>query len=456
MIIFLLGKTLTSGPVAFEQMLQVSDTFLQKKKKNFDPIQVDTQVPFWMKRNTSGSSRSGIIDFLQSYYDWLSEGYLINNGNVMDLKNLADVSTTPEGLLPAFITSYAPDLIGIYDLPQDQIPSATNIRETINNIRGEIYQKKSTEDAFRSLLTSLFSKDPEQTTFWYPKRKLMRLNGGRLPSMADDDLFGVTGEYSTASGSERYTIVGNYLNQGVLQDGNMWQEFSYIVTTDMDTPYYESVVKETLHPAGFLAIFEAKEVYSEGDYGVETPPDEEVAYIRNYYPYTLGSFETLPRCSGCTGALSKTGWLFPTHVYPTWDVEIAAGPSADFGSIIFDHFWKLNSATGSASPNDIIGMDCVAACGLSGFAAFAWGVIRNFVVYPGVTGVSAGELIRTENNSDFGFNRYLWNFGNGTTSAATNPVFAYATGGTFGISLTAFKDDIGYQSFTGGVTFYVK
>lgn len=452
MIIFFLGKTLTSGPLAFQEMLQVSDSFLQKKKKNFDPVQVETQVPFWMKRNTTTNTKSAIIDFLQSYYDWLAEGYVIDGGNIMDLKGLADISTTPEGLLPSFINSYAPDLIGIYDLNEDQIPSATSIRETINNIRTEIYQRKSTEDAFRSLLASLFSKDPEQITFWYPKRKLMRLNGGRLPFMADDEFFGVTGEYS----SERYTIVGNYLNQGVLQDGQMWQDFSYIVATDLTAPYYETVVKDTLHPAGFLAIFETKEVYSEGDYEVVTPPDEEIAYVRNYYPYTLGSFETLPRCSGCTGALSKAGWLFPTHVYPTWDVEIAAGPSADFGSIIFDHFWKLNSATGSASPNDIIGMNCMAACGLSGSAAFAWEVVRNFVIYPGVTGVSAGELIYTENKSDFGFNRYLWNFGDGTTSAATNPVFAYATGGTFGVSLTAFKDDIGYQSFTGGVTFYVK
>lgn len=451
---FFFGSTFTSGPVAFQQMSANAASLLNKKKKNFNPVQIEAQAPFWLKKNTLGQkTRSGMLDFLQGYYDWLTNSYGLTGVNIMDLANISDISTAPESVLPYFINSYAPDLKGIYDLPPEEIPPAENIRQTIDNIKTEIYQRKSNEDAYKSLLASLFSKDPEEISFWYPKRKLMRLNGGRLDWMTDDDYYGTTGEYSP----NRYTLVGSNLNQGVLQNGKMWQEFSYIITTQAEPsiPYYEAVIKETLHPAGLLGIFETKEVYSEGDYSAENFPDEEIPQISNYYVYSLESSATLPRCSGCSGALSKPGWIFPTFEYPTWDIEIAEGVTTNFGSIIIQDFLRLTSATGEVSPNDRIGTSCIATCGLSGSAQFSWDVIRNFIRYSGLTGVSANEQIFFTNNSTFGFTRYIWDFGNGVTSDAFEPTHFYSNPGNYGVTLTAIKDDISYQSVTGGARFYV-
>lgn len=454
MIFFFFGATSTSGPVAFQQMSASAQSFLNKKKGNFNPVQIESQTPFWLKKNTLGQkTRSGMLDFLQGYYDWLTNGYGLTGVNVMDLANLADISNTPEVVLPYFINSYAPDIKGVYDLPEEMMPSADNIRQTIDNIKVEIYQRKSNEDAYKSLLASLFGKDPNEITFWYPKRKLMRLNAGKLDSIADNDYYGKTGEYSP----NRYTIIGSNLNQGVLQNGKMWQEFSYIITTSAEPtiPYYQAVINETLHPAGLLGIFETKEVYSEGGYGSFVPPVEEIPQVSNYYVYNLQSSQTLPRCSGCTGAMSKIGWYFPTFVYPTWDNEISISSATDFGSIRIEDFLKLTSSTGSPSPNEIIGTSCIATCGTSGSAQFSWEVIRNYIRYPGVTGISANEQIIFTNNSTFGFTRYLWNFGDGATSNAAEPSHGYTLAGIYGVTLTAIKDDISYQSVTGGVKFYV-
>lgn len=381
MILFFAGSTQSSPTAIFNNMKKAADSAISNERFIFNPVRVDSQVPIWLKKNNSL-----LPVFLQSYYDWLASVYGYTGVGVMELSKLADISESPEITIPHFVEMYAPDIKGIYDLPEDLQPSNDNIRKTIINIRQEIYQRKSNEDAFKSLMVSLFGISSDTIKISYPKRKLMRLNAGRLDWMSNSDYYGTTGEYS----NERYTMVGSHLNQGVFQDGGMWQDFSYVLTSEIDdsNPYYEAVVKETLHPAGLLGLYEKVERFSEGGFEPGPIVTYENPKISNYYPYTLGSTGTLNRCSGCVGSLFRTGWTFPTFVYPSWDDLIGNGPSADFGSIIIRDFFELNSADGSASPNDLIGTTCGFACGACGAVEFSWEV--------GVDEPYTGENVYTE------------------------------------------------------------
>lgn len=402
MFFFFLPKSAQTSISVYQQMQAEADLILSQEKKNFNPVQIQSQVPYWVKK-----SQSSLIPFLQSYYDWLSQGYGYTGVNMMDLKDIFDVSSAPDYVLPHFIATYAPDIQGIYDIDEDSRPSAENIRRTIVNIRNEIYQRKSNEDAFKSLMSSLFGITTDTIKLSYPKRKLMRLNGGRFDWMSNSDYYGMTGEYGSTGqySQERYTMVGSYLNQGVLPDNGMWQDFSYILTSEIDdsNPYYEAVVKETLHPAGLLGLYEKVERYAEGDYVPGPVEDYEWPKIRNYYPYNLGSTGTLNKCSGCTGIYFQPGWTFPTFVYPSWDKEIMDGPSANFGSIRIFDFFRLNSIPGLTSPNDYIGDICDFACGVCGSVEYAWfvgegeqytdNVYNETIVEP--------EFERDENLSDY-------------------------------------------------------
>jgi hypothetical protein len=365
MIFFFLGATLPTSTGVFQGMQAEAATSLLKQRFNYNPIQVKNQVPFWL--NDSGST---IIEFLQHYYNWLTNGYGYTGVNVMDLANLPDVEETPDFLIPNYLKMYAPDMLGIYNIGATYQPTTDQIRNTIHNIKTELYQRKSNEDAFRTLMVSLFGISADTIKITYPKRKILRLNGGRLDWMPNDDYYGITGEYS----SERYTMIGSHLNQGVLPDSGMWQDFSYVLASEIDdsNPYYEAVVKETLHPAGLLGLYEKIEKYSEGGYSPTPIPMSESPSIANYYPYNLQSTATLPRCTGCTGALSISGWQYPTFVYPSWDVEISQGPSGNFGSILLFDFFTLTYTGGETWPNDEIGTLCTIACGGTGSVEFVY------------------------------------------------------------------------------------
>lgn len=367
MLLFFTGNT-GSTLAIFRQMQSAASDVLINRNLNFNPIQVKTQVPSWMN-----DVNSNMVEFVQSYYDWMTNSFGYSGTNVMDISKVFDVDEAPEYILPHFIETYAPDIKSIYKISPELRPTANNIRKTLVNIKTELYQKKSNEDAFRSMMVSLFGISAATINLSYPKRKIMRLNAGKLDWMSDSNYYGITGnEYS----SERYTMIGSHLNQGVFQDGGMWQDFSYVLTSEIDdsNPYYEAVVKETLHPAGLLGLYEKVERFSEGGFEPGPIVTYENPKISNYYPYTLGSTGTLNRCSGCVGSLFRTGWTFPTFVYPSWDDLIGNGPSADFGSIIIRDFFELNSADGSASPNDLIGTTCGFACGACGAVEFSWEV----------------------------------------------------------------------------------
>lgn len=419
----LTDPTVPSG-ATLTVMYDTGFSFLATKKNNLSPVQVESQVPYWMRINSDGyGNHSLMINFLSSYYEWLSNEYGYENTSMFDMTRLSDINEAPEYLLPHFIKFYAPDIQKLYDLPPNQKPTDKQIRATIENIRTELYQRKSTEVCFKSFLFSLFGIDPSTVNIIYPKTKLMRS--------------------------------GSYLNQGVLQDGKMWQEYSYIIQSEVDdsNPYYETVLKETIHPAGLLGFFEKEEIYEEDSDEEEDYIEYEIPMVANYYPYTLGSFESLPFCTGCSSGypLFETGWTFPTFEYPDWSLYINQAP---FGNIIISTFMTELGST-SDSPNDNIGTRCDLICGSTGSVFFTWGLTLDGLFREGITGVSAGEPIDFINQSTFGFNRFLWQFGDGSTSSSENPRKRYTTNGIYGVTLTGFKDSASYSDAIRGATFYI-
>lgn len=372
-----------STTTVFNEMNTVATSFLETKRNKFNPIQIESQVPYWMIKNSDGyGNPSMMIPFLQIYYDWLTETFGYDSVNIFDMRQLFDISETPSFLLPSFVKTYAPDISGIFNLQESLKPKDSSIRNTITNIKTEIYEYKSNELAFYRLMSSLFNINPDTISITYPKTKIMRLNGGLLPWMSfgsnpeGANFIGSTGSYS----NERYSLIGSYLNSSVLQDGNLWQEYSYVINSEIDdsNPYYAQIVKQTLHPAGLAGFFEQKISFEEqsGNTGGEIF-DYEVPIIAYYYPYTLGSTASLPKCSGCTGSLHVAGWTFPTFVYPTWDIEIGMDNPPVFGMINVYDFFTLQSTNGNQSPNDAIGILCTFACEATGDANILWDAAQN-------------------------------------------------------------------------------
>lgn len=460
---YLFGQTLSSTTSVFDGMNNNATSYLSKRRTKYNPIQIESQVPFWMIKNGDGyGNPSTMIYFLQYYYEWLAEKYGYETGNIFEITKLFDVSETPSYILPHMVNVYAPDIKGIYNLDESERPSDSAIRNTIYSIKTELYENKSTEVAYHRLMGSLFSIDPDSITIKYPKRRLMRLNGGLLPWMSTGvnsesaGFVGSTGEYS----NERFSLVGSYLNSSVLQDGNLWQEYSYVIDSEIDdtNPYYVDVIKETLHPAGLLAFFEQNERYAEESDPTENQFfDYESPVIANYYPYGVTSTETLPPCTGCTGERSEPGWSHPTFVFPNWDQKIKARNVAIFGDIqVLNEFVNLKSEPNKFSPNDIIGTECEYTCNYVGGVSF-YGLCGGLLAQPfnGITMALVESEIKFFNDSDFGFNSFEWDFGDNTTITETNTDFnipstlhTYSNQGLYNVRMIGSKVN-GYTASWG-------
>lgn len=343
------GNQLQSPTSAFNEINALAVDLLNKKKKQINPVQVQAQVPYWMIKNSDGYGNSSLmINFLQSYYDWLTDYYGVTGANIFDLGALLDISSTSPSLLPNFVNHYAPDIAGIFQLSDEQKPTDDSIRNTLIGIKTDLYQLKSTETAFRRLMSTLFSINPDNITIEYPGQKLMNLNDG-------------------------------VLNNAVLVDSIQFHPYAYIIKSDVsdDNVYYEDAVRKTLHPAGMQGFFENVIIDDDvGDGDVDVINFNEVPLIANYYPYGLSSDFTLNKCTGCTSSYPqfRAGWTFPTHVYPDWEESISQSNPTDFGSIKIYDFFTLEVKAGEFSPNDTIGTSCDFACGLNGDTQLQWTV----------------------------------------------------------------------------------
>ena len=325
-------------------------------------IDVTNNFPLWLNsRNSAGSGN--LIPFTQAYYDWLYDkgGYELSTAtfNTVGLRRLLDLDETPVEFLKHFTYTFVPNFPEWY-IGATAGPNGTDtgpkIRRFIKNIRQGLYQRKSTEEAYEYFFSTLF--DSSDIKIDYPKKNILRLNGGRfeeldwginiipggggtgsyypgdVPNVCDEDTpcpAGYncipdpdTGEGACVSNNLPYmhrSLGGSYLNGPYkLQDSYWYQDYSYLLKTgvdvvDIDTglPVYYDVLQSILHPVGIKGFYER----TEQDY---IPPDDfeggfnlcESPRLQNYFPYRMLSGGDFGQCVGCSGGATFAGYQGPT------------------------------------------------------------------------------------------------------------------------------------------------
>lgn len=313
------------------------------------PLSVRDLFPYWMR--IQSPENSVLISLTEGYYKWLACNTTdITDLSFLRLEDILNIETAPADLLVNFSRTY------VDSLAENQIPkiSPENLKNLIENIKTNLYSKKGTKDSVKYLINSLFGIDHDQISVSYPKRYIMRLNGGNYDWMRDN--LNPAGQYSANPESFRPQLTGSQLNVSVIQDGDLWQEYSYVVNAPgLTSSYYGDILASIIHPIGtkyfvntrsdiFNNTYDAASSFSSGVITVA-----EIPKIQNYTGYTLGSTQTIGYTFGCISGLSA-----PTYVFPSWDVEISAFPGISFGNIIINHFLELLPLPGGSFPNETI------------------------------------------------------------------------------------------------------
>jgi hypothetical protein len=278
------------------------------------------------------------------------------------MRRLIDLDETPVEFLKHFTYMYASGFpewyVGVTAGPGGT-DTGPQIRTFIKNIRQGLYQRKSTEEAYRYFFETLFEAPDIELA--YPKKNILRLNGGRFAELdwginvipgspTDPGWGGGTGSYDSGESGipcgsdeveqcpEGYECVdgiclpnglqymtqslgGSYLNGPYkIQDSEWYQDFSYLLKTGVEVvdsetglPIYYDALHNMLHPAGIKAFYEKTET----DY---IPPDDyEGGYeecqsplLGNYFPYRMASGEGFEQCIGCSGGATFAGYQGPT------------------------------------------------------------------------------------------------------------------------------------------------
>ena len=269
-------------------------------------IDIRHMFPRWiLDRNADGN----MVKFVQAYYDWLynKADYELSTTrfHTVGLRKLIDLEETPVKFLKHFTYTYASGF------PEHILGATTEagdntdfVRDFIKGIRANFYQKKSTEEAYQYFFQTLYGVD-NPVDFFYPKKWILRLNGGRFSDWPIAPIGGNLG--------------GSYLNGPyVIQDSNWYQNYSYLMKAGIEDeaganefidpetglPVYDELMKSLLHPAGLKGFFEKTEI----DY---IPPDDyeggvdvcETAVLGNYFPYRMADGpDTIAQCMGCSGS----------------------------------------------------------------------------------------------------------------------------------------------------------
>lgn len=377
-----------------------------KEKYCEAPSFIESQIPFWMKQNYSASDRNNYFTaFLKEYYNWLYCGFKKEEIQLTpyDVEELLDIERVPDEFLNNYVKTYAP-FITLSDIT---VEDRQYVRSFLKSLKSNFLITKGTEDSYRYVLKTLFNVTNVQ--FLYPKKYLMRLNGGKyidfqwdvtnntiidLPQ--DFDIENPTGTQSPLGGYDaviRPNLFGAALNEAVLPDDYFWQEHSYLLTSNADVQEaetYKSTILTGAHPAGMLAFFEQYIPLDEEIAGPDETNDEnttpiilssvEQPVISHYLLFSPNATQTTlsqigfvsmvcspPNgyyCYCCNNYCDPTGatGYYSQHDWPSWsdnvrfdingsDVPVGeSNPSVKFEKIKIGSFIELFT-TSTVSPN---------------------------------------------------------------------------------------------------------
>ena len=330
--------------------------------------------PRWIRER---NSESNLPEFVQAYYDWLyckgplGSQYYVSSENFLDLLNLKVVTTD---IIRSYCSSYAADF------PSGKIGNSggnngitlDNLVNFLDGIRNKFYQTKGTEASYKNLFKNLYGTTLSENSINYPKKRILRLNGGKFSGFSHRVSAGGTGSYEETS-----TLGGSYLNDGIFQDNYFYQEYSYIIDTGKVSDYDE-VLLEMVHPAGLQPFFEQSfadyiPIGGSGDYSEGIADGCESTRLYNYLPYGINATGDLVPCIGCSGSsagityfgdrgISAPIFDQPTFNHPGWAL---AGSTTEtigdidkyalaFSGVVLSEFFLLCSPAGVSNANSSI------------------------------------------------------------------------------------------------------
>lgn len=330
---------------------------------------ITDQIPQWVvfeKEELIGQGKTPItiFDLLQKYYDWL---YCDSTGGSeyqlgLKLLDLIDIDKTREIYVGRLASIYAEGLSHKDLVPYGGKIPTDNVRKFIHSVRKNFHQKKTTIDGIRYFFKTLFDIPQDAVKVEYPKKYLLRLNGGRFFN-ENFSFPGGTGSYEVLQ-----ALSGSCLNFSRIQDGNFYQDYSYLLKVGMVSSYYKDTYKTLTHPAGLKIIYEKTlEDYDGPQTDYESSDVCERTFLRNYAPYgisqeytdIIGNYQSnvyygLPYCTGCC-ATEYGEYAAPTFAFPNWTKTNITG--YNFKEIPLSYFFDLcYDVNEVVSPN--LGLTC--------------------------------------------------------------------------------------------------
>lgn len=299
------------------------------------PISIEELFPYWLRKQSAGITGS-LIQLTTMYYDWLTcNSGDVNNLSFLNLESIIDINSIPKNLVTYISQTY------FNAFPSSKINNGVDsdfIKNIINNIKINLYSLKGTDSSYKLLFHDLYGISSENVSISYPKNFVMRLNGGVYDWMIDEVRPILPKSFTP-------DLTKSYLNFSVIQDNDLWQDYSYVVNistspsqTEVTYEDFESTIKPVVHPLGMLDFYNIRnDIFDENNisYGVAT---SELTVIDNYRTYVLGSTQSQAVCFDGAGTT-------PIYVFPSWDKQISAKYilGMSFGSINIGDFLTLTS-----------------------------------------------------------------------------------------------------------------
>jgi hypothetical protein len=181
-----------------------------------------------------------IIEFLEAYYEWLSEekklvedDALRDTKNSVKLKNLSTNLYSSRDIDEFWSSVYEDkDIEKLFFELASKFPqreTAIDYRTILKNIK-TLYVQKGSENAVKSFFKIVFGSN---SSIYYPW---------------DDVLIASAGEWD----GQRFLSNKGFLSDNIhLQDSNYWQRFSYDIKVDRHENEWRNIFEALLHPSGF-------------------------------------------------------------------------------------------------------------------------------------------------------------------------------------------------------------